>query len=73
MESSETPAEYGEKLKDHFPRLQNEICLIVDAFNREYYGQMKTGDRQLTEIKAAHRSMHRIKHWTGRIKVWLQL
>ncbi len=70
---SETPTEYAKRLKHNFPQLHDEIGLIVEAFNREYYGQMKTSDNVLFKIKAARRRMNHIKHWPGRFKIWLQL
>jgi len=69
----ETPAEYGERLGHHFPRLQVEISLIVETFNREIYGQVRTGDRALVQVKAAHRSMLHVRHWPGRVKIWLRI
>ena len=68
---NETPKEYGSRLVRHFPKLNQEIALIVDAFNREIYGLIKTGPALLATIVTAHRQMKKIQHWPRRVKVWL--
>jgi len=66
--SSETPAEYGNRLIRHFPDLGNEITCIIDAFNREIYGQITTDDNILLRLRSAQRRMKRLRHWPSRIK-----
>ena len=68
---NETPGEYGGRLMDHFPGLNQEIRQIVDAFNREIYGLIQTGPDMLADIRKAQRRMQSIRHWPVRVKVWL--
>ena len=68
--ASETPAEYGRRLVSHFPGLRNEIELIVDAFNREVYGQSPADRKRLARLRAAQRRMQHFLLWPSRIKVW---
>jgi len=67
---SETPAEYGNRLMNGFPGLGVEIELIVEAFNREVYGQTTTDRQILSRLHLAQRRMKRLRHWPSRIKVW---
>ncbi len=67
---SETPAEYGNRLMNCFPGLRAEIELIVDAFNREVYGQTTTERETLSHLRSALRRMKRLRYWPSRIKVW---
>ena len=68
---NETPDEYGSRLMRHFPRLDQEIRLIVDTFDRETYGLVNTGPDRLAEMMRAQRRMKNIRHWPRRMKVWL--
>jgi hypothetical protein len=68
---NETPDEYGSRLVRHFPKLKQEITLIVDAFNREIYGLIKTGPAIIATILTAQRQMKKVQHWPRRMKVWL--
>jgi hypothetical protein len=67
---SETPAEYGNRLMNGFPGLGAEIELIVEAFNREVYGQTTTDRQILSRLRSAQRRMKRLRYWPSRIKVW---
>ncbi len=66
--SGETPAEYGSRLVRHFPDLGDEIAWIIDAFNREIYGQMTTDDKILFRLRLAQRRMKHLRYWPSRIK-----
>ena len=68
--SSETPAEYGKRLMDSFPGLGTEIKLIVEAFNKEVYGQTTTDREILYRLRSAQRRMKSLRYWPARIKVW---
>ena len=68
--NSETPTEYGNRLKHCFPSLKTEIELIVDAFNREVYGQTATDRETYSRLRSALRRMKRLRYWPLRIKVW---
>ena len=67
----ETPDEYGRRLMRSFPKLSRDIWLIVETFDREVYGLIKTRPNRLTEIRKARRRMKRVRHWPRRVKVWL--
>jgi hypothetical protein len=69
----ETPAEYGNRLMRHFPDLGNEITWIIDAFNREIYGQITTDNNILLRLRSAQRRMKRLRHWPSRIKTCFSL
>jgi hypothetical protein len=66
--SSETPLEYGNRLVRCFPDLGDEIAWIIDAFNRETYGQLPTNDPMLRRLRLAQRRMKRLRYWPSRIK-----
>jgi len=67
---SETPLEYGERLMQRFPQLQSEIDTIIEAFNREIYGQIQSSRRILTRIQSARRRMRNPRHWPSRMRTW---
>jgi len=67
---SETPLEYGRRLMQRFPHLRTEIELIVNAFNLETYGQIRSDKKILTRIQGAQRRMRNPRHWPARIKSW---
>ncbi len=68
--ASETPLEYGRRLVQGFPQLQTEIELIVRAFNREIYGQVRSDKKILISIQRARRRMRNPRHWPVRLKTW---
>lgn len=65
---SETPTEYGLRLKNRFPALQREIELIIDAFNREVYGEILLKEEQLATVRFAWRRLRSPLHWPSRLK-----
>ncbi len=67
---SETPGEYGNRLIDCFPKLKEEIEMIVGAFNREVYGDIATEKQALYRISSALRRMRSPRHWPSRIQRW---
>ena len=69
--SSETPLEYGSRLVHVFPQLQTEIGMIVDAFNREFYGKIPLPGRAMNRTRAARRRMVNPRHWLSRLKALL--
>ncbi len=66
----ETPLEYSRRLVYRFPQLRTEIELIVNAFNREIYGEVRSDVKILTGIQNARRRMRNPRHWPPRIKAW---
>jgi hypothetical protein len=67
---NDTPCEYGRKLMDHFPKLEKEIDIIIEAFNREVYGEITTSEPVLSSICSALRRMRSPRHWPSRISGW---
>ena len=68
--SNETPTEYGSRLKNCFPVIQNDIERIVDAFNEEVYREVPVKASQLVMAHAAWRRMRSPVHWPRRLKTW---
>ena len=67
---SETPTEYGVRLRYQFPTLNREIGLIAEAFNKEVYGQIVLDEQQFTMAKLAWRRLCSPIHWPSRFKSW---
>jgi hypothetical protein len=67
---NETPKEYGSRLNHHFPALKREIELIIDAFNREVYGEITLDEQQLGRAQFALRRLRSPLRWPLRIKTW---
>jgi hypothetical protein len=67
---SETPREYGFRLRNRFPRLEKDIELIVEAFNREVYGEVVLDEGQLRVAKRAWRRLCSPRQWPNRLKSW---
>jgi hypothetical protein len=68
---SETPIEYGLRMKNRFPSLKGEIGLIIEAFNQEVYGEIILSEKQWVEAKSAWRRLRNPLHWPSRLKNWL--
>jgi len=69
LRPGETPAEYGKRLVRHFPDLGDDITLIVEAFNREIYGQIGIAPNILSGLLSARRRLRHLRHWPSRIKI----
>ena len=67
---SETAGEYGIRLKHQFPKLKEEIEMIIEAFNREVYGKIMIEQRSLAGIAAALNRMRSPRHWPSRMRGW---
>jgi hypothetical protein len=67
---SETPAEYGVRLKNRFPVFESEIESIVQSFNREVYGEVRLSEQQAATARIAWRELSNPRHWPMRIKAW---
>jgi hypothetical protein len=67
---SETPAEYGSRLKKQFPSLTGEIGGIVEAFNLVAYGEVALDDEQMTLAKLSWRRLRSPRYWPARLKSW---
>jgi len=68
--SSETPSEYGSRLREKFPSLTGEINAIVEAFNLEVYGELDLNDEQITLAKLSWRRLRKPRYWPARLKFW---
>jgi Domain of unknown function (DUF4129) len=69
LRPSETPTEYGRRLVRHFPHLDHDITLIVQAFNREVYGNIRLDPKVLSRLLSARRRLRHIRYWPSRVKV----
>ena len=67
---SETPAEYGSRLKKQFPSLTAEIGGIVEAFNLVAYGEVALNDEQVTVAKLSWKTLRSPRYWPARLKSW---
>jgi hypothetical protein len=67
---SETPAEYGLRLKKHFPSLAGEIEGIVAAFNLAVYGEIVLDDARMNLARASWRRLRSPRYWPARLKSW---
>jgi len=65
---AETPAEFGSRLRQAFPRLAAEIDLLVEAFQGEAYGEMPLGGDRLGAAEAAWRTLRSPRHWPARAR-----
>lgn len=67
---SETPMEYGCRLKNRFPSMGGEIGLIIEAFNQEVYGEIILSEQKWVEAKSAWRRLRSPLYWPLRLKNW---
>ena len=69
--AAETPTEFGARMRDRFSRLEPQIGLIVDAFNRESYGEMRLDTQEITDLGSAWRRLRSPRYWPARARLWL--
>jgi hypothetical protein len=67
---SETPAEYGLRLRHQFPAVKREIELIIEAFNQAVYGETVLSQQQLATAQLAWRRLLSPLHWSSRLRSW---
>ena len=67
---SETPLELGMRLNARFPALKSPIGLIIDAYNREVYGETVLGAAPLAAANAAWQFLRSPLRWPARFKGW---
>ena len=67
---SETPTEYGLRLRHKFPTLNREIELIAESLNKEVYGEAVLDKQQLSMVKLAWRRLRSPMYWPSRFKSW---
>lgn len=69
---SETPSEYASRLNTRFPVFETEINSIVQAFNREVYGEMALTEQQMASTVSAWHTLASPRHWPIRVKAWFR-
>ncbi len=67
---SETPAEYGLRLKGQFPAVKRETEVIIEAFNQVVYGETVLSQQQLATAQLAWRKLLSPLHWPSRLRSW---
>jgi len=67
---SETPGEYGSRLRKRFPALAGEIGEIVEAFSLAVYGEVALDAAQLTTARLSWRRLCSPRYWPVRLKSW---
>jgi hypothetical protein len=67
---SETPIEYGCRLKQEFAELAAEIDLIISSFNSYVYGQRLCDAALLGQSRHAIRKLYSPLLWPKRLKSW---
>jgi Domain of unknown function (DUF4129) len=67
---SETPLEYGLRLKNRFPSLKKEVESIIEAFNQEVYAEIILNEQQFAIAESAWRRLRSPIHWPSRLKSW---
>ena len=67
---SETPDEYGLRLKKRFPALAAEIGGIVEAFNLAVYGEVALDDAQRIRTRGSWKKLCSPRYWPARLKFW---
>jgi hypothetical protein len=66
----ETPAEYGQRLKQRFPTLEQEMESIIDAYHREVYGEIVLSKQQLAIARSAWGRLSSPAYWHLRLRSW---
>ena len=67
---SETPDEYGSRLRKQFPSLAGEIGGIVEAFKLVVYGEVALDDDQMTLARLSWGRLRSPRYWPARLKSW---
>lgn len=63
----QTPLEYGRCLSIFFPDNIQDIGLIIDGFNKEFYGGKTNGGEEIEKIKKAWRRLASPSQWPLRL------
>ena len=64
---SETPIEYGHRLRTRFSKAAHEVTVIVEAFSMEIYGERVLTRGQLDAAGTAIRKLRSPRHWPARL------
>jgi hypothetical protein len=65
----QTPSEYGRYLSLFFPDSLKDIGLIIDGFNREFYGKKVSEKDEIENMKKAWRRLSSLSQWPLRLKI----
>ena len=68
LRTTDTPAEFGTHLSRCHPMLTPDIERIVDAFNRQTYGNVFVTGIELADARSSLRSLHSPRHWARRLR-----
>lgn len=68
--NSETPLEYGRRLKQRFDGVSAEIDLIISAFNLHVYGEVVCDGRETVCARRALKRLQRPTLWPKRFRLW---
>ncbi len=64
----QTPSEYGRYLSFFFPDNLKDIGLIIDGFNKEFYGKKVSEKDEIENMKKAWRRLSSPSQWPLRLK-----
>ncbi len=67
---SETPREYGRRLGNRFPQVENEIGIIVQMHDEALYGFTSPDSRQVSRARLALRRIRSPLLWATRVKAF---
>jgi hypothetical protein len=67
---SETPGEYGLRLKRQFPSLTADIGRIVEAYNLKVYAEIELDNAHLNGVKRSWKRLRNVRNWPARLKSW---
>ena len=68
--NSETPLEYGRRLKQQFNAVAAEIDLIIFSFNLHVYGEMVCEGQEVAHARQALKRLQSPMLWPKRFKLW---
>ena len=68
---SETPLEFGSRLKIRFPVVKKDVESIIDLYNREVYGGISADVQEQAGGIRAWCRLRSPAHWGIRLKTWL--
>jgi hypothetical protein len=66
--ATETPKEYGVRLEHCFPRIKEEIRLIIHLHDETVYGCISADGHQMSRARRALRNVRNPRLWFARIK-----
>ncbi len=68
---SDTPSEFAGRVGSAFPGLRSKVDTIVEAFNREVYGDMPVVGTGLAAARSSMGALRSPRHWPSRLKARL--